>query len=130
MDACKPQETRNYTLFGYLAKVRRSYNSSLEPRGVPKDISENLEREVDSWFGDGHNHSWLTLEEALPIYEDHCGWPWDFNVEDYFKDPDKPSPEEIALWELELITNTGDSLGKSTLVKLKIIVWFFGLITR
>jgi len=65
---------RNYRLFGMLAGVRNGVGVAgadmgdpvvpiAEPRGVPKDASGGFLTEVRGWGGDGHSHSWLTLEE-------------------------------------------------------------------
>lgn len=56
--------SRDYRLFGLLAKgVRNAYTLSFEPRGLPADMSSEIAAEAESWSGDAHNMSWLTLEE-------------------------------------------------------------------
>lgn len=62
---------RNYTMFGILANVRCK-GAIYEPRGVPNDLSKALAEEVDRWDGDGHSHSYLSLDEfkeCLDIYK-------------------------------------------------------------
>ena len=55
---------RNYLLFGILAGVRdRSLASISKPRGLPKDVTLEVQKESESWNTDGHSHSWLTLAE-------------------------------------------------------------------
>lgn len=54
---------RDYDLFGVLAGVRREFSYSFEPRGLPEDVSQEVETISKHWDGDGHSHSWLTLEE-------------------------------------------------------------------
>lgn len=58
---------RDYTLFGYLANVRRSPEDGLAPiasrRGVPDDASTGYRRLVDDYGRDGHSHTWMTLPE-------------------------------------------------------------------
>ena len=55
---------RNYRLFAMLADVRNSYGIApiAEPRGLPDDISHDLEDGENFWLGD-HSYSWLTLRE-------------------------------------------------------------------
>lgn len=59
---------RNYQRFTALANVRG--HGGLDPRGLPKDISDLTAMEVDGWSGDGHSHSWVTLDDALKIWLD------------------------------------------------------------
>lgn len=60
----------NYYLFSLLADVR-NYNGEVEPlsqpRGIPDDASYGYKYEVDKWDGDGHSHSYYTLEELLNV---------------------------------------------------------------
>jgi hypothetical protein len=89
-------EGRNYELFAILAGVRNRYDIEpiVRPRGLPGDISNEVQSEADRWNGDGHSHSWLTLKE-LQEYD------WNKNyvnsglvdVEGYkeFKEKGKPS---------------------------------------
>jgi hypothetical protein len=56
--------SRNYWLFGLLSKgVRTEWESSWEPRGEAPAMSQELQQEYDNDLGDGHSHSWLTLDE-------------------------------------------------------------------
>lgn len=59
-------DTRNYDLFAILADVR---NDGLEPLcsplGLPTDVSPEVQKASDSWGGDGHSHSWHTVQELL-----------------------------------------------------------------
>ncbi len=61
----EPYQGRNYTLFSFLADVRNYHEIKplSAPRGVPKDLSEGIKEEVEKWDGDGHSHSYFTLEE-------------------------------------------------------------------
>lgn len=65
---------RNYDLFAILADVRNGrgfagiptgtgFNPISEPRGVPEDASEAYLAMVDRYGGDGHSHSWMTVED-------------------------------------------------------------------
>lgn len=80
---------RNYGLFAILADVRngvgfagvktgKGFNPIAPPRGLPDMLSEQVRMEADSWNGDGHNHSWFTLQELLDYdwtqYTDIYGW--------------------------------------------------------
>lgn len=63
----KPYMGRNYILFAFLAGVRNynDINPISEPRGIPKDISSEMEEELESWGPDAHSISWLSLRELL-----------------------------------------------------------------
>jgi hypothetical protein len=59
---------RNYDLFGVLAKgVRREFDFSFEPRGLPLNPSPEVAAESAGWDGDGHNHSYLYLHELREL---------------------------------------------------------------
>lgn len=70
---------RNYDVFGMLANVRNGYGFAgvetgdgfepiSEPRGLPKDVCKEILGESDSWDGDGHSHSWLTVQELKEYF--------------------------------------------------------------
>lgn len=78
---------RCYDLFAILANVRNGrgfagcltgagFNSIVEPRGLPDDVSDVIKSESDSWGMDGHSHSWLTLKEILD-------YDWDQRTTNY-----------------------------------------------
>lgn len=74
---------RNYYLFSVLAGVR-DYNDNIkklaEPKGIPEDASFGYKTVVKQWNGDGHSHSYFTLEELLNIN-------WDeYKQEDWLDD--------------------------------------------
>lgn len=56
---------RSYELFAFLADVRNSRDLKpiASPKGVPNNASPEYKKEVDFMNGDGHSHSWFTLEE-------------------------------------------------------------------
>jgi hypothetical protein len=56
---------RNYSLFADLASVR---GHGREPLGLPDDASDLALMMADSWGEDGHSHTWITMDEALPIF--------------------------------------------------------------
>ena len=61
---------RNYELFGLLAKgVRREHPFSFEPRGMPFNACEEVQRSSEGWDSDGHNHSYLYLHELRDMAE-------------------------------------------------------------
>jgi len=59
---------RNYTLFSALCGVR-DYSDKTprisEPKGIPVDVCKEIMRESNSWDGDGHSHSYVTLAEVF-----------------------------------------------------------------
>lgn len=60
-----PVKSRNYDLFAALAGVR---GTGPEPRGVPDDVSDLAQLEIEGWGADGHSHSWMLMSEAMPIF--------------------------------------------------------------
>lgn len=67
---------RNYDLFAMLASVRNGYGFAgvitgagftpiAQPKGLPSDVSPEIEEMSDDWGVDGHSHSHLTLRELL-----------------------------------------------------------------
>ena len=59
---------RSYYLFAILADVRNG-SGGIEPidypRGIPDDASSGYKYVVDRWDGDGHSHSYFTLDELI-----------------------------------------------------------------
>lgn len=59
---------RSYYLFSILADVRNG-SGEIEPidypRGIPDDASSGYKYVVDRWDGDGHSHSYFTLDELI-----------------------------------------------------------------
>lgn len=63
-------EGRNYDLFGVLAKgVRREFPFSFEARGMPLQCDPRIQKLMEGWEGDGHNHSYLYLHELRELQE-------------------------------------------------------------
>ncbi len=67
---------RNYGLFAMLADVRNGYGFAgvdtgdalvpiFAPRGLPDDVSPEVKASSDSYGGDGHSHSHMTVQELL-----------------------------------------------------------------
>lgn len=63
-----PAWSRNYDLFAEIAGVR---GAGPEPRGMPDNASELTQMLSEQWGCDGHSHSWLLMDEALPIFIKH-----------------------------------------------------------
>lgn len=57
---------RNYKRFAAIAGVR---GDGPKPKGLPEDISDTTKHLVDHWGPDGHSHTWLSLQEAVNIFE-------------------------------------------------------------
>lgn len=69
---------RDYALFGFLAKgVRKDVPYGFPPRGLPKNVSEPVSKQSDSWDVDGHSHSYLYLFELIEAW----GWLQDEYVQ-------------------------------------------------
>ena len=58
---------RNYDLFAALASVR---GEGMAPKGLPDDASVLTRLMLDAG-SDDHSHSWLSVEEAVPIFVRH-----------------------------------------------------------
>lgn len=69
-------DDRDYDLFSILADVRNGSGFAgcdtgtgfipiSKPKGLPKDVSKEIQEEYDDWDIDGHSHSWHTLKDLL-----------------------------------------------------------------
>lgn len=54
---------RDYEFFAFIAQVRGQDDNGFEPRGLPKDCSEDIRKESNRYGEDGHSHSYLTVKE-------------------------------------------------------------------
>ena len=63
--ANQPARERNYDRFAKLAGIR---GDGPEPLGLPEDASVTARALASDWGGDGHSHSWIALEKALPLW--------------------------------------------------------------
>lgn len=79
---------RNYSLFSILADVRGGLEPIAEPRGIPDDASYAYKIEAKQMEGDGHSHSYFTLEELKNI--DWSQYPSD-SVGEFLETLDKMS---------------------------------------
>ena len=65
--ATSPVEHRNYSMFAILAGVRNRKEHPVkpisEPKGLPTDISDDVDAELAIWEGERHSCSWLTIKE-------------------------------------------------------------------
>jgi len=59
----------SYDWFGLAAGVRIKSSDSLEPRGIPSDLSWTWEYICETWVKYLHNHSWLTPSEVKRVNE-------------------------------------------------------------
>jgi len=75
LDIVSIYNNRNYDLFNVLAGVRGNGPSISQPRGLPDDVSSIVKKESDSWDGDGHSHSYLTLAELKEYYKNNSHTP-------------------------------------------------------
>lgn len=101
----EPYGARNYDVFAMLADVRNGrgfagcdtgdgFNPIADPKGVPEDASDYYKQVVEEWDGDGHSHSYFSMEE-LDAYDwnqktKHRGW---VGIEEYkvFKEQGHPN---------------------------------------
>lgn len=72
---CRPFQSRNYGLFGWLADVRNysSLKPISEPKGFPDDASPEVFNNFEDWDCDAHTPSWVLVEELLNFnYDSIC----------------------------------------------------------
>lgn len=76
------EDGRNYDTFSVYANVRNGYGFAgvstgegwkpiSEPRGYPKDFTQEDDQHGESWMGD-HSHSWLLLSEIQSAWDEHA----------------------------------------------------------
>lgn len=65
--------SRDYALFATLANVRNygDITPISEPRGLPDDVSDIVEKASNDWGDNGHSHSWFTAKELF-IHKNKC----------------------------------------------------------
>lgn len=113
----KPINWRSYSLYGWLADVR-NYScvpAISQPRGIPSDVSPEVSQENDSWAGDGHSHSWLSLAELLST-----------NYEEFFWDRRVTRQEAPNFWNGAALANEGE--GKNITLRDHLGSHFFGVL--
>lgn len=67
---------RCYSLFAVLANVRNrgceaAYPYISPPKGLPKDVTEYVKKEYESWGFDAHSCSHLTMREIVEFHEEN-----------------------------------------------------------
>ena len=78
-------EGRSYDLFAILANVRNGrgfagcktgdgFVPMTDDRGIPEDVSAEGREYLDSYGGDGHSHTYMTLAEILSYDWDQLTW--------------------------------------------------------
>ena len=63
LETADPYDGRNYSLFGLLAGVRGWMDPLIEPRGLPSNLSEGVEKEERWWEQSYHTPTWYDLSE-------------------------------------------------------------------
>ena len=112
-----PFDWRSYAMFGFLADVRNYSNSEYlsEPKGLPDDISKEVQEKADDWEGDGHSHSFLTVKELTDF---------DYN-KTFFDDRGKETETYISFLgkqffeDLEILKNIDENNEN-----VRIVFWF------
>ena len=57
-----PRVERNYRLFGAMSGVRGEVGSTVEPKGIPEDMSVITRLDWERWGVDAHTPSWFNEE--------------------------------------------------------------------
>jgi len=65
LDVVNPYDGRSYDLFSILAGVRGEYEPLVSPRGLPENLSQDVEKEKIWWNEDYHTPTWYDLNELL-----------------------------------------------------------------
>lgn len=67
---------RSYSLFSFLAGVRNYDRCEplSKPKGMPKDVSDDVKSEWEMWEPDGHSASFLTLRELCEFDYEKVFW--------------------------------------------------------
>jgi hypothetical protein len=116
---------RNYDLFAALASVRG--DGPRVPLGVPDDASDLALMMLDGWGEDGHSHSWMLMNEALPLFIHHgqLGQPGDVVLAAMH------NGTEVALegcfnhfWTLDEHYVNGEFVSRDKLSDFRLVFWF------
>jgi hypothetical protein len=115
---------RNYGLFAALAGVR---GEGPPAKGVPDDASDLALMMIDHWDADGHSHSWMLMDEALPLFLHHgqLGKPGDV-VLHAMKAGTEAAIENCFdhFWHLDEIYENGALVGRDKLSDFRLVFWF------
>ena len=74
LEKVSPYNGRNYELFSILAGVRGWHEPLIEPRGLPENLSREVEKEERWWEKEYHTPTWYDLKELLlyrEMYKDN-----------------------------------------------------------
>jgi len=92
---------RNYELFAALAGVR---GDGPDAKGLPDNVSDLIRLAAEQWDGDGHSHSYYSLDEFEEILKQTCDyldWSdkcetafWEWNDYDYHGKDGKSKPPQ------------------------------------
>lgn len=97
----KPSVTRFPALFAKMAGVNNhnwKFGPIVEPRGLPLDVTRVTLVDSRHYKGDGHHHSWLTLDEIR-------------EVEQFLRDGHMSEVEIYDVWGTFLFGNSITSFG-------------------
>ena len=91
---------RNYHFFAALCGVR---GDGPEPKGFPDDASTMAQYESRRWEGDGHSHSWETLEDYARLWlETHYNESFVAEqMQKYMTTGDKPDHRALLFEDLD-----------------------------
>lgn len=91
---------RNYHLFALLAGVRNYINiiPLSELRGLPENVSEGINQELDYWGSEAHSISYFVLSELLKVK--NASISLYFNIKNY---EDFKEKEKIELFNFDYI---------------------------
>jgi hypothetical protein len=116
---------RNYDLFAQLASVRG--DGPRNPLGVPDDASDLTLMMIDRWDADGHSHSYMLMNEALPLFVQYgqLGQPSDV-VLAAMKSGTEAALEECFnhFWTLDEHYENGECVGRDKLSDFRLVFWF------
>ena len=54
---------RDYWMFAFLAKVRGEFTFSFDAKGLPEDVSLEVDNAAKDWYANAHTHSYRTKTE-------------------------------------------------------------------
>jgi len=123
---------RNYTMFACLANVRNYDNVKpiSEPKGIPEDVSDEANEDIEGWGVNGHSHSWLAWKE-IKEYDWNNNKYYEHRVVEFTKDGIKevepkwkPMKEAISSdWKLlfDLMERLAKDYGDEN---VRLVFWF------
>ena len=123
-------ENRNHGLFSQLAGVRNYYDNRpiAEPKGLPDDLSDDVKKDAEYWWMDGHNYSYLTLKELLDYVKknpkiNYSGYISVQEALNHLIDEMKKRADELCLiYDYEWDKHPEEAYSKSKDIRL--VFWF------